>query len=178
MIKTRSQFQCFICILIAGKTIILTLELMVGFADFLLFCVGLLFFLLGLFSATRNSINSEKIFVFNSFQFMPAQQTRFGIDWTHFNSCQLSRRGLVLTEIALSWSLHETLLYSQNSFYYRELIFSPARLFCMVVVQSRNWLSSMTLDFAGTNYQSNFTSLCKSCNYDCLIVILGLQWIW
>ena len=57
------------------------MELMVGFADFLLFCFGLLyFFRLGLFSATRNSINSEKIFVLNSFRFMPAQLTRFGID--------------------------------------------------------------------------------------------------
>ena len=60
---------------------ILTSELIVGFADFLLFCFGLLyFFWLGLFSTTGNSINSEKIFVFYSFRFMPAQLTRFGID--------------------------------------------------------------------------------------------------
>ena len=55
----------FICILIAGETIILTSELIVGFAHFLLFCFGLLyFFWLGLFSATGNSINSEKLFCF------------------------------------------------------------------------------------------------------------------
>ena len=66
-IKTRSRFQRFICFLIAGETIILTSELIVGFAHFLLFCFGLLyifFFWLGLFSATGNSINSEKIFCF------------------------------------------------------------------------------------------------------------------
>ena len=38
-----------------------------------------IFFWLGLFSATRNSI-VKKIFVFYSFRFMPAQLTRFGID--------------------------------------------------------------------------------------------------
>ena len=35
--------------LIAGETIILTSELMVGFADFLLFCFGHIFFRLVLF---------------------------------------------------------------------------------------------------------------------------------
>ena len=79
-IKTRSRFQRFICILIAGETIILTSELIVGFADFLLFCFGLLFFWLGLFSTTGNSMNTEKNFVFYSLRFMPAQLTRFGID--------------------------------------------------------------------------------------------------
>ena len=34
----------------------------------------------GLFSATGNSINSEKFFGFYSFRFMPAQLTKFGID--------------------------------------------------------------------------------------------------
>ena len=78
--KTRSRFQRFICILIAGETIILTLEFVVGFADFLHFCFGLLYFF-GLVCFQRlKSINSEKIFVFYSFRFMPAQLTRFGID--------------------------------------------------------------------------------------------------
>ena len=35
--------------------------------------------------------------------------------------------------------------------------------------------NSYALDFADTDYQSNFSSLCESCNYDGLIVILGLQ---
>ena len=59
LIETRSRFQRFICILIAGETIFLTSELMVGFAEFCLFVSAFYFFWLGLFSATWNSVSSR-----------------------------------------------------------------------------------------------------------------------
>ena len=122
LIKTRSRFQRFICILIAGETIILTSQLVVGFADFLLFCFGLLFFRLGLFSASRNSINGQKIFVFYSFQFMPAQLMRCGID----------RNSAILS---IAWRV---ILLSKFFLLQRIIFFFFVRLFCLVVVRSRN----------------------------------------
>ena len=93
-----------------------------GFADFLLVCFGLLFFRLGLFTAPWNSINSEKISVFYLFRFMPAQLTRFGID----------RISAILT---IAWRV---VLFSKFSLLQGIIFFFPARLFCLVVVRSRN----------------------------------------
>ena len=124
LIKTRSQFQRFICILIAGKAIVLTSKLMVGFSNFLLFWFGLLFFRLGLFPATWNSIYNEKKFVFHSFRFMPAQLTRFGID----------RNRAILS---IAWKV---ILLSKSFSLQRIMFIAPARLFCWVVVgQEIDW---------------------------------------
>ena len=85
---------------------------MVGFADFLLFCFGLLyFFWLALFSSTRNSINSEKTFVFYSFRFMPAQLTRFGID-----------RNSAILNIAWRVILHSNFFLLQRRFFFRTTV--------------------------------------------------------
>ena len=81
------------------------------------------FFWLGLFSTTGNSINSEKIFVFYSFRFMPAQLKRFGID-----------RNSAILSIAWRVILLSNFFLPLRFFFF----FFFARLFCLVVVRSRN----------------------------------------
>ena len=94
---------------------------------------------------------------------MPAQLTRFGID----------RNSAILS---IAWRVIFTLKFlfaTENFFFFRTTVLLGGSS-VKKLTELYDLPNCYALDFAGTDYPPKVSpSLCESCNYDGLIVILG-----